>query len=247
MITCKELGNYGRLGNQLFQIASTIGIAKKNDMDYGFPEWEYQKHFDEKLPLVNRKLFLRTYQEVNTYYQDVMLSHGTDWNLVGHFQSWKYFHDYREIILKYFTPNFETNDYCIDKISIHVRRGDYTALSHIHPNLGIEYYKKAMDEFPNDQFIVFSDDLPFVTTCGWFEGDRFIFKAEETPELLGFVNAPMDLLHLIYMSKCKAHIIANSSFSWWAAYLSGNKTICPSRWVEFEERNDRIVPGWIAL
>ena len=82
------------------------------------------------------------------------------------------------------------------------------------------YYNKALDSFPKDiPVLVFSDDIEYCKEN--LVGDRFTF-----------VNKNKDFCDLMLMSLCKHHIIANSSFSWWGAWLSDSKglKIAPSEW-----------------
>ena len=243
-VTFRELGKMGRLGNQLFQIASTIGIAHSNAMDFCFEGWEYSKYSTNRLPF-RRVFFPNEYKEQSSNYYNIVLHKEEDWALSGYFQSWKYFDECKSIIKHYFTPNFTTNSKSKSLVSIHVRRGDYVG-SNFHTNLGEDYYRQAMELFPTSKFLVFSDDIDFTIKCGWFDHERCIFKVSEASRDIQ-VDVPEDLLHLVYMSKCKAHIIANSSFSWWAAYLSGKKTVAPKQWISTEVSNDRLMPDWIAI
>ena len=107
------------------------------------------------------------------------------------------------------------------------------------------YYQKAIKLFPNERFLVFykdrqgKDDLDFV----WCEenirpilGDRMDYHrhGEEHDDL----NA---------MAGCKGHIMANSSFSWWAAFLGGGKTICPKRWFTDGIQRVGLLNDWILI
>ena len=228
MVTFEDLGKYGRLGNQLFQIASTIGIAIRNGMEFGFPEWEYDKHFSSRLPKINKNLFKRTYEEQSPYYQDIRLSNDTDWNLKGYFQSWKYFHHCQSSIHYYL--EFKRPAY--NGVAVHVRRGDYLGLQHIHPVLPLHYYTEAMQQFSGEHFTIFSDDIQWCKEYlkGWnisyypVEDDIHDFKA---------------------MSGFEKFIIANSSYSWWAAYLRRtDKVIAPKNYVVGETKDDRIPDWW---
>lgn len=245
----------GRLGNQMWAIASAIGIAERNNTDFFFPEWVYQPWFKNKLPnsldldyyMEGNKL--KEYKEETPYYSDIKLSPDYIWNLKGYFQSYKYFEGYGRFIKYYFTPNFEVNDYSEDFVGVHVRRGDYLGLSNVHPVLTKEYYELAMSMFPKDEFMIFSDDIDWCMGSGWFDHKRCTFKEYEIRKDIE-LPAPQDLVHLIYMSQCKSYIIANSSFSWWAAYLgySPLKTVvAPRVWVLNEDRDDRVPPDWIRL
>lgn len=241
MITFSKLGRYGRFGNQLFQIASTIGIASRNVRGYEFPDWEYSRYFKHPLPqtllseLHSTKM--RTHYEKSTGYYDVDLDKKYNWDLEGYFQSWKYFENVDETIRYYFDLNMSKEEK--NAISIHVRRGDYLNLQYIHPVLEMDYYEKAIEYFgKKETYFIFSDDPIWCKNN--FKSGNFIFDMG-TPEILAFHE----------MSLCKHHIIANSSFSWWAAFLDSkiDKTIiAPSVYIVGEETlDDRIPKGWIIL
>ena len=105
--------------------------------------------------------------------------------------------------------------------SIHVRRGDYLNLSEHHPLCDIEYYKDAMEHMPNDTvYLVFSDDISWCKEN--FLGDNYIFIEDNS-----------DIFDLYLMSLCHNNIIANSSYSWWGAWLNNNKNkivVSPKMW-----------------
>lgn len=129
----------------------------------------------------------------------------------------------------------------IPYVSIHVRRGDYLnkPQSDFHYNLSeSDYYDKAIALFPGKQFIVCSDDIEWCKNK-WKDDDRFTFS-DNKDEIVDF-----NLL-----ASCESHIIANSSFSWWSAWLCPNpnkkvvapsvehwykdgveRTVCPSNWI----------------
>jgi hypothetical protein len=238
MITFSQLGKFGRFGNQLWQIASTIGIAIKNNQDFGFSEWEYQKYFEHSLPLYNQKKPTRRVPELSSGYVDTTLKDFVDHDLQGYFQSYKYFEHCKDLIEYFFEPIIETNDHGLDQIAIHVRRTDYLSLGHIHPNLTMDYYNKAMKLFPGKEFKIFSDDIEWCKQN--FDNDTCTFVIEN-PQ-----NDPV--LDFFYMSKHAGFIIANSSFSWWAAWLAKDKpVVSPNVWAYNEPREtieDRIPPGW---
>lgn len=232
MITYLQLGNYGRLGNQLFEIASTIGIAVRNNIDYGFPVWQYAKYFDGNLPPLKDTTF-RTYREESPYYKDTILDTQYDWNLEGYFQSWKYFDHCKDLVL----DTFRFGKSPTDKIAIHVRRGDYINLQHVHPVLKLDYYYQAMDYFKGEKFTIFSDDI------NWCLKN---FPRKNVSYSTTYNLDPIE--DFKEMASHKGLIIANSSYSWWAAYLSESKhVIAPTRYVFGEEKDDRIPPEWIKL
>ena len=113
------------------------------------------------------------------------------------------------------------NDNCVysDVISLHVRRGDYVSNPH-HPVQTVEYYQRALEMLPDLDVIVFSDDPDWCKSQEIFQPDRFSISESNT------VDADLCL-----MSLCKYHTIANSSLSWWGAWLAkSEKVIAPKNW-----------------
>lgn len=132
-------------------------------------------------------------------------------------------------------------------ISVHIRRGDYVnnpKVNHYYAHCTSKYYKKAMQIFKSKlktpTFYFFSDDPDWVKSH--FPKEKNVF----------FVKGNSGAEDLFLMSNCKHHIIANSSFSWWGAWLNKNKTkivISPKKWFENESLNtDNLVPNsWIKI
>lgn len=230
MITFKDLGNYGRFGNQLFQMASTIGIANRNNTTWGFPSWEYSSYFANPFPAI-RVNNCREYVEKEPYYQDVDLDFRYNWNLKGYFQSWKYFYHCDKVIHHVF--NFQ-RVYSLG-VAVHVRRGDYLDRQHVHPVQTLDYYKRAMELFNGEHFTIFSDDIDW---C----------KEHIQGYNIGY-RIPQDTISdFKEMSGFSKFIIANSSYSWWAAYLSkSDKVVAPSNYVIGETRDDRIPDWWTKV
>ena len=108
-------------------------------------------------------------------------------------------------------------------IALHIRRTDYIANSENHFNLSLEYYADALKYFDDDRnVIVFSDDPKWCNDQTLFSTDRFMIS-ENTD----------NRVDLCLMSLCNDFIIANSTFSWWGAWLSSNqnkKVISPNQW-----------------
>lgn len=116
----------------------------------------------------------------------------------------------------------------IDYVSIHVRRGDYVGNDFYVDLFSNGYYERAMALFPNEKFIVFSDDIEWCKQQEIFKGCAFSEGNGEVEDLN-------------MMASCKSNIIANSSYSWWAAYLNPNpaKTvIAPKEWYTLSSPND---------
>lgn len=136
---------------------------------------------------------------------------GTDF----YFQDPKYFEKYANEIKALFGDITWSGEDMIDYVSIHVRRGDYVGNSFYVDLSQTDYYQKALAEFPGRKFLVFSNDIDFAKTL--FTDSRFVFSDKKNE---------LDDLNL--MMKCNGHIIANSTFSWWGAWLGKGKTVAPS-------------------
>jgi len=233
MITFSLLGKYGRLGNQFFQISAVIGIALANHQPYMFPPWQYEDLMINRFPLDYN--LMSPYVIINEVwpYVGIPAIKVGHFDLQGYFQSYKYFNHVTNI-KDTFRFNVETND-DTDRVAIHVRRGDYLGHQNIHPIPPFEYYRRAMNLFPNENFSIFSDDID------WCK-DTFINYNNVVYILPGD-----PLTDLLYMSKHKAVITANSSFSWWGGYLCNGPVVCPKVWAlnePIECMGDRIPPDW---
>ena len=262
MIYCNLKGN---LGNILFQVAATTAIAKDNDTTASFPNLlnllrkinsdtmhtpslkhahEYMFLFkDLNLEAPRESLPLIKYP---FHYENKKIP--KDCWIDGFFQSEKYFIKHRGLLLKTFSPTKEIEDFLnsyreiLSKrtVSLHVRRGDYLRLSHIHPVLPLSYYRNALDMVPSfDKCLVFSDDMEWCKKT--FKEDKFIFIEEK------------DYYEIFLMSKCNNHIVANSSFSWWGAWLNKNpdKTVIANKILVTDVVNidikDRNPESWIVI
>lgn len=178
--------------------------------------------------------------------------------LEGFWQSYKYLEPIRDILLKEITPrnpSDERFDNIIKQIentpsiSIHIRRGDYVTdpkTKAVHNVCGLEYYLKAIDtikaQVNNPTFFVFSDDIDWVSKNLEINSPTFWVS-----NLRG-----EDYEELILMSKCKHNIIANSSFSFWGAWLNQNTNkivIAPKKWNNKyqKEYEDLLPPLWIKI
>ena len=149
---------------------------------------------------------------------------------MGYFQSEKYFKHIENDIRKLFGPKEDalscwasTQHLYDNPVALHIRRGDFLINSVHHHNLSMKYYETALRAFGSDrQVIIFSDDTDWCKQQPLFEGDRFLVCEGGGP-----------YTDLYMMSKCDDFIIANSTFSWWGAWLSHNENklvIYPDRW-----------------
>lgn len=280
IITFKSLGRYGRFANQLYQIAGTIGIARKNGYDFAFPEFinhdalnfgetadiEVQKYFENPLPIYAGPelpqvgiawgyfdVTVSSHRKFNVHFDRAVgkytINHnGFGIDLLGHFQSARYFAHCLEEVRWYLTLKDEPpmNDYC----AIHWRAGDYgeqASPQHpngnpYHPRMQMNYYTPAMAQFPaNQKYLVFSDDIDgakkmFGDRVEYSEGRDYIedFKL---------------------MKRCQHFIISNSSYSAMAALLSeapDKKVVAPHPWfggpyLETLDPKDIYDPTWTKI
>ena len=210
MITFTKLGKHGNLGNQLFQIASLIGLGKTFGHDVYIPEWQY-KNFFEGLPETKNVSGVKI-EEKNFHYdlqQFQQVSKNGNYDILGWLQSEKYWSDATIFKLK------DCEKLEVPTIAVSVRRGDYVD----NPNyaqLQINYYLNGLLQFNLSQFniLVFSDDIEY---C------KIHFSCLNNVQFAEG-NA---IQQLTLMAKCHAFVIANSTFSWWGAYLGNETTIRP--------------------
>lgn len=177
--------------------------------------------------------------------------------LIGHFQSYKYFEEYREAVLNELqfsttilsekTKSMARDMNSFNSVSIHVRRGDYLN-GYYYNTLGkicdIDYYKRAIDFINNKvndpHFYIFSDDPGYVAENLKIENATFV----------DFNRGKDSWQDMYLMSQCKHNIIANSTFSWWGAWLNRNPSkivIAPTRWFANIEEDEIVLPEWIRV
>lgn len=150
-----------------------------------------------------------------------------------------YFDDYKEDIRLLYGDKIGH----IDKVAIHVRRGGnpinpsepkYSDNTFYVNLFNTDYYKKAMAVFPGEHFMVFSDDIDWCKKQDIFKDCSFSEGHDEVQDLN-------------IMASCKGIIIANSSFSWWAAYLSNAKVIAPKAWYSDGLERTKCPKEWIRI
>jgi hypothetical protein len=263
MIGFNVLGQLGRLGNQMFQYAALKGIAANCGYNICIPESKNQNEWTDHQ--LNTVFKMSTLVPLNYQYIDYnrpiiteetfsfnkkLFENCPDWiTLQGFFQSEKYFKHIRNQLL----IDFEFHDNIIESakqvicnwnkpISLHIRRTDYVTNPN-HTVLPIEYYDQSLNMFDDDrEVIIFSDDPEWCLNHSLFSSDRFMVSQTG--------NTALDLC---LMSLCSAHIIANSSFSWWGAWLSNSeKVIAPFGWFEGSnnqhlDTKDLIPENWIVI
>jgi len=229
----------GRCGNQFYQIATLIAYAKKHGFSYHVPI--EASNCDDATYFHNFPTFRvarSNYEEpLNTetqrpYYVEIPKNQGIC--LVGYWQTFKYFDDYRQDVIDAFKIPYNLIEY----ISIHVRRGDYLQYSDSFPPLPLEYYHIAINYFKNfgyNKFMVFSDDIQY---C------REVLKDAECEFV--FQSGNSELKDIELMSSCQHNIVANSSFSYVASWLNQNPekiVISPSDKNMFKGSNMDMIPN----
>lgn len=254
----------GGLGNQLFQIFTLINLSIKYNIPYFLPTTilsnanklatKRNTYWDNILTNVNidpnfysitkkfNKIKENTYKKFN-YKNNTIL--------YGYYQDDKYFSENYNTIFKslnfhYFQNNIKNkyeNLLSNNTIALHFRLGDYKQKTDAHPILKIDYYTKSLKLFGGTYNILYfceAEDNQFVNN---------LIKELAHPKR-NFIKVPdniPDWEQLLIMSCCNHNIIANSSFSWWGAYLNNNphKLVCyPANW--FGKENDRTynIKNW---
>jgi len=226
MISYSKLGEYGRLGNQMFQIAATIAHSRKMNEDYVIPDWKYDKYFEGQFNM-GKPVNTTPFNEPRFHYSE--LNH-KNIDLVGYYQSDKYFNEYESIIRELFTPKkdilekFKKSYSFEDSVSFHIRRTDYLGKMDYHPVQSLEYYDEGLKYIRSKKNIkkiyIFSDDIDW---C----------KENIKYENIIFIEGQLDVEDMFLMSLCENNITANSSFSWWSSWLNTNEdkiVIAPEKW-----------------
>jgi hypothetical protein len=235
-------------------------IANADDLRY----FDYKKRKD-----LYARIF-RKYQSLLPYYQRRNVEQiGIEFDpailkvpdkvlLKGYWQSEQYFKPIEEIIRRDIqlklplTPGYQAlakQVQSTESISIHVRRGDYVQnprTNSVHGTCSIEYYQRAVDMIQSQVttpfFYIFSDDPEWVQNNIQLQSPSILVQEDGE-------NSDVQQLHL--MSLCNHHIIANSSFSWWGAWLDDSPdkiVIAPARWYSSKKNNKDLLPdNWKTL
>lgn len=267
MITCNLMGG---LGNQIFQIFTTISYAIKSRNKFKFLNvstlgsgsttirYTFWNSFFSKLQpflIDNISQPIHVIREKDFTYNELPIYEmvGRDCLIYGYFQSYKYFHENYEIICRIIglgkmkdelLKKLNLNDeYLKNCISMHFRLGDYKKIQEFHPLATYEYYRNSLNFIKNKtsetyNILYFCEDIDIddvMITINRLEKEfpQYIFIRGE--------NILEDWEQMLFMSCCHHNIIANSSFSWWAAYFNfwPDKIICyPSIWFGEKANNN---------
>ena len=256
----------GGLANQLFQWAYGRNLSNKYNVELYTDLSFYNQHIPgttkrnyslSKFPNIDTSAFnpsnlpnAKKFQKLDDGFKFNELSYDNNYNyyLDGYWQSENYFLESSDLIRSELSPSDEilkklnlTPFVYSNVVSLHVRRTDYVTSNGYHPVQSIEYYKKALDIIGEyDYIFVFSDDIQ------WCK-DNLTFNN------MIFMEGFDDVEDLWLMSMCKNNIIANSSFSWWGAWLNSNpnkKIVAPNSWFGSQTNlnTDNIIPNnWIKI
>lgn len=202
-----NIGNGGRLGNALFAIASTIGLALRHGYTPRFPvNWKYRNRFNIPDEWFGEMRSNHSVIRESSYEFCDMQPVGEICTILNSYlQSPKYWAGYEKEIRQYLTPKGVVP---VNALAVHIRRGDYVN----NPNyaeLPMAYYLNAIEAVGMDAWF-FSDDPAFI-------------KANFQPDYV----VCDEITDFQLMCGCSHHIVSNSTFSWWAAYLSGGKVVRP--------------------
>lgn len=215
-----------------------------------FVSKEVLKKFQSEWSKLRRILGLKTYKiiaETCMHFTPVLSKQKGNLYLDGYWQSEKYFNAFRDEIIKCFAFDLKLIDeenkklaremMSCESVSVHIRRNDYLkpAINKVHGTCTLQYYSQAIDllrsRLPKSVLYFFSDDETWVKEN--FSGLHNIHCVEGN-------RGKNSWKDMYLMSQCKHHIIANSSFSWWGAWLSENTSkivVAPEQWFKDKDMN----------
>lgn len=216
-------------------MAAVVSLALEHDVPYAFPR--HVKDFPCYTEVLGLPVFSGVptdyYNETSFYYKKLKYNGGV-LCLDGYFQSYKYMEHSLEFMRTLLDIRSPEMDGCI-----HVRRGDYLDLTHLHPVLDMDYYNKAMSILNLNYYHVYSNDIQW---CISNMGDQ------------NYYSSLPAILDLVKMTSHTWMIIGNSSFSLMAAILNKNaeKVIAPKEWLGkshpyYDQTKDLYKPEWILV
>jgi len=226
----------GGLGNQMFQYAAGLAVSKRLQeplfLNNSFYEVNKSRQYELGVFPISATVTneqAKLIEEKGFRYQNITESG----MIVGYWQSEKYFADIADQVKKeFYLPKASIED---DMVAVTVRRGDYLSLPDVFHNLGESYYRDALEIFPEHKTVVFSDDPAWCSAN--LEWADFVMPCNTA------------IQDLALLSSFKNHIIANSSFGWWGAWLAnGNTVVSPKDWfTNGLDTTDLIPDRWIRI
>ncbi len=252
-VTFSKLGRLGRLGNQLFQIAGSLAVARRRGEDLSLPAWSYAADFS-----VPEEIFEGPHGDESHLFVPHL---GT---AAPYLQDYALVAEVEETVRAWFAPSAKSLE-MIDKVpwhttAIHVRRTDYLLSPRHYVALDMAYYRAAMDvvrgRYPETKFEVYSDDPQWCRANfdpTWVmsvppPSDHEYLRDGDSHRLPN----PTEMQDFWDMVSSSAVITANSAFGWWAAFLSADPSpVIPAVWygpayLDLDE-SLLIPPAWTAL
>lgn len=258
MISNTNIGYNGRLGNQMFQFAALIGIADKNNYEVRIPEANLKLNTNNHRLQLNDGFNIESYLSDNINLENNYKEPFYEFNpeifnckdstdLYGYFQTEKYFKHCENLIRNIFTFRSEIfeeskeflNKFKKETVIINIRRGDYLKYPKHHPLCNDLYLNEALNQFNGDyDYICISDDIEWCKI-------RF-------PNI-NYVETKNIYIQLCILTLADNIIMANSSFTWWGAWLNEKtkKIIAPKLWfgeaLKDHNTNDLYCNNWIKI
>jgi hypothetical protein len=262
--TFSPLGYMGELGNQMFQIAATVGYARKYGKTPIFPAWTCKitgrnytseifkgpidQSYNQGVPLHNR----HTYNDLS-YIEIPRMEGNVD--LVGYFQSEKYFENCQDEIRNIFSPRDSVKEYIetkyrgiLDndqKVSLHIRTARRSSNDYdVHSSADSNFIKTAKEIFGDKLYVIFTDNPEFTEPLIPADMKYVIVKGEENY---------IDLFMMTYFNEM---VVSSSTFGWWGAWLNQNKDpkiaimknwFDPRKEKAYLNNNDIVPDRWIKI
>ena len=244
-----------------FNIIESIATEQEIKKFQKYKKIPGRRHFLHNFFIANNSIYI---EEKKASFNNILQNVKDNTYLYGNWQTEKYFKDIQGTIRKELSlkeepsNNYKKNLESIKQkrkssVSIHIRRGDYT-LPEIEDRIGIcslDYYvrsiKKINDIIPNPHFFIFTDDVEWVKNNLKLNYPATFVSSQENTN-----HSNKDYEELLLMSKCSHNIIANSTFSWWGAWLNINPdkiVIAPKKWYKKPMKNseNKSLDSWVEL
>ncbi len=245
-------------GCEIFSLFSNAGLRKASPgqlmrVSYYIPNFVLSRLARRVFP--KRKTEFIQNKEDHFTYDPTVFEIKTDCYYEGYWEAIDYYLPIRDKLLSIFRhgePN-EYNKMLIDRIEsensvgIHIRRGDYLKTASFSGICDVEYYKNAINYLLDDgkphSFFIFSNDIEWCKSniSSLVGGNPLFFITDNTGK-----NSCWDMF---LMTHCKHLIIANSSFSWWGAFLNerGGHILAPQKWINQDKRIELFHPSWTLI
>lgn len=230
-MTYPTLGRSGRLGNQLWQIGSTVGLARLQMQEFSpqdytpiFPMWKYFPYFS-----FPKTMFTSDKDKIAGAAKSRDFAWWVKPRQRGYLQDFTCLNLAKEDMKQWIQPSDRVKQslqpllrqyHPYEATAVHVRRGDYQKVWGGINLLSKRYY---LDAWPQGKVLVFSDDIEWCKNNLPSDNVQFVTTVGN--------GVPPEISDFFLMSMCKAHVISNSTFSWWAAYNSSDVTY-PLPWIK---------------